>query len=60
MSQCRNCSHRLTCRVPGDLMRFDAVAHRLEREQRAPLLRQRLNYYMESPDCLVAAGYVDL
>lgn len=60
MSQCRNCPHHLACRVPGDLARFDAVAHRLEREQRAPHLRERLHYYVDRSDCLVEAGYVDL
>lgn len=60
MSQCRNCPHRQSCRVPGDLIRFDAVAHRLEEQQRAPLLRERLHYYVDRRDCLVAAGFVDL
>lgn len=60
MPQCRNCPHHAACRVPGDLARFDAVAHRLEQEQRAPRLRERLHYYMDRADCLVDAGYVDL
>lgn len=60
MSQCRTCPHRLACRVPGDLMRFNAVANRLEEQQRAPLLRERLHYYVDRRDCLVDAGFVDL
>jgi hypothetical protein len=46
--------------VPGDLARFHAVAHRLEQEQRAPRLRDRLRFFTERGDCLVEAGYVDL
>ncbi|MGE5517962.1 MAG: hypothetical protein ACM31D_19335 [Bacteroidota bacterium] len=60
MSQCRSCPRRSACRVPADLDRFHAVAHRLEQEHRAPNLSQRLRYYTDRGDCLVEAGYVDL
>lgn len=59
MKCCATCSHRISCRVPGDLLRFGEVAHRLEQQHRSPLLQQRLHYYMDRPDCLVDAGYVD-
>lgn len=60
MSHCRTCPRRQSCRVPGDLLRFGEVAQRLEQQHRNPLLQQRLHYYMDRPDCLVEAGYVDL
>lgn len=60
MTPCHSCHHRPGCRVPGDLARFHAVAHRLEQEQRAPRLRDRLRFFTERGDCLVEAGYVDL
>ncbi|NFV80636.1 hypothetical protein [Magnetospirillum aberrantis] len=59
MKCCATCPHRISCRVPGDLLRFGEVAHRLEQQHRSPLLQQRLHYYMDRPDCLVDAGYVD-
>lgn len=59
MTRCRTCPRRTACRVPADLIRFDSVAHRLEEQHRAPLLQQRLHYYMDQGECLVEAGYVD-
>ncbi|MBC7953766.1 MAG: hypothetical protein H7Z12_18360 [Rhodospirillaceae bacterium] len=60
MSQCLCCPKQSACRVPRDLKRFDAVAHRLEDEHRQPMLQQRLHHYLEHAHCLVDAGYVDL
>lgn len=60
MHRCANCPHRLSCRVPGDLVRFGEVASRLQQQHRNTLLQERLHYYMDRSDCLVDAGYVDL
>lgn len=60
MPRCRSCPRSRTCRVPGELDRFNSVVHRLEEEERAPLLRQRLHYFMDHQDCLVEAGYASL
>lgn len=60
MKQCRFCPKQASCRVPRELSRFDAVAHRLESEHRHPLLQQRMHYYIDRSDCLVEAGCVDL
>lgn len=57
MRQCLSCPRLGQCRVPHDLARFDRVVHRLEQQDRAPLLRDRLHHYMRS-DCLVEAGVV--
>lgn len=59
MKSCHACPRRLSCRVPSDLRRFGEVAHRLEQQHRAPLLQERLHYYMDRPDCLVDAGLVE-
>ena len=60
MTCCRTCPRRPSCRVPGELNRFHTVARRLEQEQREPLLRERLHYFVNHQDCLVEAGYVTL
>lgn len=60
MTPCRTCPRHPSCRVPGELNRFHAVVRRLEQEQREPLLRERLHYFVNHQDCLVEAGYVSL
>lgn len=60
MKACALCRNKSQCRVPRDMLRFDTVAHRLEGEDRNPLLRQRLRYYVDTSECLVEAGFARL
>ncbi len=60
MNDCRQCQHQSRCRVPGDLQRFSRVVDRLDHDGRAPNLQRRLRHYIDTTDCLVDAGYVDL
>lgn len=57
MKRCAICRKQAQCRVPRDMIRFDRVMHRLEEEERSPLLRQRLHYYVDTSECLVEAGF---
>lgn len=60
MRKCENCPFAHKCRVPHDLNRFSRVCLRLEQQGREDLLQQRLRYYLETGDCLVDRGHVDL
>lgn len=57
---CFHCQYCARCRVPGDLPRLERVCGRLEREGRQDHLVERLHSYLDSEQCPVATGCVDL
>ncbi len=60
MKPCVSCPKLPLCRVPRDMQVMDKVVHRLDEERRTGALRDRLHHYLDTDQCLVECGCVEL